>query len=660
MVQSLFLVPVILSFFILIMPSRVRFYYVLSLISFIVVLSTIPASYVLFRHGTEIRWNLTGIPIGSLTVTIDGISAFFILLMNFAMMTGVIYSRGYLEPYCKTKSAAQLALHNFSYTWLYLSMLGVVLLRDGLPFLIAWELMAVSSFMLILFEAEKRDTLKTAVNYLVQMHIGLVLLVIAFLLCEADTGRMSFDALSLYFSRHTNTGLFFLFFAGFAMKAGFIPFHTWLPSAHPAAPSHISGLMSGVMIKMGIYGMIRVLTHLQSDFFYIGIIILVVSCLSGLTAIMMAIMRHDLKKILAYSSIENIGIIGIGMGLGTMGLGLHNQAMILLGFAGAFLHILNHSLFKPLLFFSTGAVYKAYHTREIEDLGGIIHKMPHTAFTFLIGAMAISGLPPLNGFISELLIYMGLIKGLSGSSVYASITLMLAIVALSLIGGLAVFCFTRAFGIAFLGSPRKKIHQEIQEAGNIMLYPQYFLIGMIFIIGLFPVLFFVPIAQMISLAFQADLDTAFLSTGVVLTKVATVNILLVFIAGGLFLLRQLVMRKKTVEYGPTWGCGYTAGSSRQQYTGTSYAANFGELAQPLLNSEDDYTPIEEKGIFPLKRSYRMFPRDIFKTSLNKLMDLSMLALKKLARLQTGNIQHYILYAFLFIMIVFVLLYLKIL
>jgi len=658
MVQSLFLVPVILSFFILITPSRMRFYYVLALVTFIAVLSSIPACLVLFSHRAPITWNLTEIPLGSLRITIDGISSFFILVMNFAMLSGVLYSRGYLDPYARTKSPAQFALHYFSYTWLYLSMLGVLILRDGLPFLIAWELMAVSSFMLILFEAEKRDTLKTAVNYLVQMHIGLVLLVIAFLLCEADTGKMSFDALALYFSRHSNTGLFFLFFAGFAMKAGFIPFHTWLPTAHPAAPSHISALMSGVMIKMGIYGILRVLTSVQTGFYTIGVIILAVSLASGLAAIMMAIVRHDMKRILAYSSIENIGIIGTGIGLGTMGLGMHSPALVLLGFAGAFLHILNHSLFKSLLFLSTGSVYKAYHTRDIEELGGIVHKMPKTALAFLTGAMAISGLPPLNGFISEFLIYLGLISGLSAGNVYTSVILMLAIIALSLVGGLAIFCFTRLFGIVFLGVPRKEVHQEIKEADPGMLFPQYLLMFAILAIGLFPIAFFIPVAGMVSTVFHTAFITDMASTGIVLSKIAWVNILLVILVGLIYFLRQSVLNNRTVEYGPTWGCGYTAGTPRQQYTGTSYANNFAELAQPVLNTHDDFVPIREEEIFPAKRMFRNLPADAIKGVVGRLTDLSMTALKKLARLQTGNIQHYILYAFLFILGVFILLYLK--
>ena len=198
------------------------------------------------------------------------------------------------------------------------------------------------------------------------MHIGMFFLMIAFLIVGRETGEMSFDALQRYFSWHSNLLLFILFFSGFGIKAGFIPFHTWLPQAHPAAPSHVSGVMSGVMIKMGIYGILRVLLFLQHDLLQIGVLILVVSLISGVLGVMMAIVQHDLKRLLAYHSIENIGIIGIGIGLGVIGLANGNNTLCLLGFSGGLLHVLNHSLFKSVLFFNAGSVYQATHTRNFE------------------------------------------------------------------------------------------------------------------------------------------------------------------------------------------------------------------------------------------------------------------------------------------------------
>jgi formate hydrogenlyase subunit 3/multisubunit Na+/H+ antiporter MnhD subunit len=653
------LLPVILSFVILVVPARGRYYSTLIISLGIVMITSVPAVNVIFSRDTlpAILPVVTGL--GSIRLTIDGLSAFFILVTNFTALTGLLYSQGYLATYRSLKSPAQLSLHNFSYTWLHLSMLGVLMLRDGLPFLIAWELMAVSSFMLILFDAEKRATLKTAVNYLIQMHIGLVLLLIAFLLCEADTGSMSFDALKIYFSHHPNTGLFMLFFAGFAIKAGFIPFHTWLPEAHPAAPSHVSGVMSGVMIKMGIYGIVRVMTNVQSDFIIIGLIILAISAISGILGVLMAIVQHDLKRLLAYHSIENIGIIGMGIGLGAIGLGIHNPLLALLGFSGGLLHVLNHSLFKSMLFFSAGSVYQACHTRNIEELGGVIHKMPLTAGLFLTGSLAICGLPPLNGFISEVLIYIGLFTGLSAGSVYQSVYMLLAIISLALIGGLAIYCFTKAFGVVFLGSPRSNEHIAQAEAFPGMLFPQFMIGAMILLIGLFPLLFLKPLSGIISVQFNIMIDPGWNSITESLAMIGKIGCVLIGMILLLVFLRYRILKTRIVRQGPTWGCGYTAGDARQQYTGTSYADAVAGLAEPILQTQREDVVIEEEEIFPDAKSFATHPADVSRLELNRLVDFLMLILKKLARLQTGNIQHYILYAFIFMILIFVLLYLKI-
>ena len=326
----------------------------------------------------------------SFVFTIDRLSAFFIVVVNITVFTGLLYARGYLQPYYQSKNALRFSIHYFSYLWLYLSMIMVVMIRDGLSFLIVWEIMALSSFLLVIFDAEDRIIMKTGISYLIQMHVGMFFILIAFLIVDKDTGQMSFDALRLYFSNHSNLLLFILFFIGFGIKAGFIPMHTWLPQAHPAAPSHVSGVMSGVMIKMGIYGILRVLMSVQNNLLLIGIIILVISLISGVLGVMMAIVQHDLKRLLAYHSIENIGIIGIGIGLGVIGLATNNTALSLLGFSGGLLHVLNHSLFKSLLFFNAGSVYKATHTRNIEqswrpDEENAIHinSLPDRFFSYL-------------------------------------------------------------------------------------------------------------------------------------------------------------------------------------------------------------------------------------------------------------------------------------
>jgi len=406
----LFLIILFLSVWVFVIPRTAKYYYTLFVLTAGIALSTYWCID-LFSGGLEKQvipfdFNL----LSNFDFVIDRLSAFFVLVVNFTALTGLLYARGYLKPYLALKNPLRFSIHYLAYLWLYFSMIMVVMLRDGLSFLIVWEIMALSSFLLVIFDAEERSIMKTGISYLIQMHFGLIFIMIAFLLVNKATGSMSFDALGSYFASHSNILLFILFFIGFAIKAGFIPLHTWLPQAHPAAPSHVSGVMSGVMIKMGIYGIMRVLMSVQYDLFVIGIIILAISLISGILGVMMAIVQHDLKKLLAYHSIENIGIIGIGIGLGVIGMANENTALSLLGFSGALLHVLNHSLFKSLLFYNAGSVYLSTHTRNIEHLGGLMKKMPWTASYFLIGSLSICGLPPFNGFISEYLIYLGMFK----------------------------------------------------------------------------------------------------------------------------------------------------------------------------------------------------------------------------------------------------------
>jgi hydrogenase-4 component B len=657
----LFLIILFLSFWVFFIPRSLKYYYTLILLTSAIVLSSLWCFSVFATDSDSmiIRLDLTVVQ-SSFILTIDRLSAFFIFVVNITVFTGFLYARGYLDPYYKVKDTLRFSIHYFSYLWLYFSMIMVVMIRDGLSFLIMWEIMALSSFLLVIFNAEERSIMKTGINYLIQMHVGMFFILIAFLMVSKATGQMSFDVLGQYFRTHSNIPLFILFFIGFGIKAGFIPMHTWLPQAHPAAPSHVSGVMSGVMIKMGIYGIIRVLMSVQSDLFTIGIIILVISLISGILGVMMAIIQHDLKRLLAYHSIENIGIIGIGLGLGVIGLATNNATMSLLGFSGGLLHVLNHSLFKSLLFFNAGSVYQAAHTRNIEQLGGLMKKMPYTAIFFLIGSLAICGLPPFNGFISEYLIYLGMLKSLSTANLYLSIIVISSLVGLTLIGGLAVFCFTKAFGIVFLGEPRSENAANAIEVRKAMIYPQYIIIVFIAGIGLVSAIFVKPVFSLISQAFNI--------TDVSAVKITSIkNLAQISILGGIFILsiiilliyRHFHLKTKQIETGPTWGCGYTAATSKHQYTATSYADNFINLANPLLGTKNVFPGIRKEEIFPGKRKFETHSFDFFKkylieTPVNFLLEI----LKKIAIMQTGQIQHYILYLFIYMLILFLLSYLN--
>ena len=336
--------------------------------------------------------------------------------------------------------------------------------------------MSISSFLLVIFEHQNKNTIQAGINYFVQMHIGVLFLTAAFIWVYFSTGSFEFSAISKFFSSHSNLWLFLLFFAGFGIKAGFIPLHSWLPQAHPAAPSHISGIMSGVIVKLGIYGILRVVFLLNHDYTVLGEIIIIVSILTGLYGILNASVHRDFKKMLAYCTIENIGIIGIGIGLGLLGMGNGNTLLIVLGFAGALLHTLNHSLFKSLLFFTAGSVYQQTHTRDMEKLGGLIHKMPQSAILFLIGGMAIGGLPPFNGFVSEFILYSAILLGIKSIGISYITLLIFSLAGLALIGGISMLTFTKSFGTIFLGSPRTQLHHQPQEVTIGMRLPQYFIL----------------------------------------------------------------------------------------------------------------------------------------------------------------------------------------
>jgi formate hydrogenlyase subunit 3/multisubunit Na+/H+ antiporter MnhD subunit len=653
----LFLIILFLTFLVFLLPKTYKYSFALFLLSGAVVLSSV-WSVKMLSGILSVSEIMIRLPVSkhSLVLTIDPLSAFFIIVVNITVLIGFLYARGYLKPYYPKKNSVDFSIHYFSYLWLYLSMIMVVMIRDGLSFLIVWEIMALSSFLLVIFDAEVRSVLKTGVNYLIQMHIGMFFILIAFLIVDKATGQMSFNSLELYFSNHSGFLLFMLFFIGFGIKAGFVPMHTWLPQAHPAAPSHVSGVMSGVMIKIGIYGILRVLVSVQSDLLLIGIVILVISLISGVLGVMMAIVQHNLKRLLAYHSIENIGIIGIGIGLGVIGLATDNTALSLLGFSGGLLHVLNHSLFKSLLFFNAGSVYHATHTQNIEHLGGLMKKMPYTALLFLIGSLAICGLPPFNGFISEYLIYIGMFKSLSVANLYQSILVLGTITGLSLIGGLAIFCFTKAFGIVFLGEPRSENAALAREVSKGMIYPQLFTVAFIVLIGIASVLFVKPVFAIIAQAFKLS-DIAAL-TYPAIKNLSQISILCgVFVVTVILLLvyRNFHLKTKPVSYGPTWGCGYTAVTSKQQYTATSYAYNYNHLAKPILQTKKIMKDIREDEIFPGERTFESHSDDIFRRIfIDKPVDWVSGLLKKIAIMQTGQIQHYILYAFVFMLLVFIL------
>ena len=431
-------------------------------------------------------WAFDSLVLGRDSGSLDPLSAFFVLLIAVGAVAAVLYSRGYLSHALDRKSPAHVSLHYTALTVMSLSMLGVVASDGGYSFLFFWELMTVASFILILFDAERREVRRAALSYLIMMHIGFVLLVVGFVRLHAATGSASFAALVPYFAEHRFLPLFLVFLAGFGMKAGLFPMHVWLPEAHPAAPSHVSALMSGVMIKTGVYGILRVVAALDTSaaLHTAGVIVLVAGIATGLWGVILAASQNDVKRLLAYSSIENVGVILIGAGVALLGKASGHPSVALCGMAGALLHTLNHSFFKSLLFFGAGNVLTQTHTTSLDALGGLAKHMPLTALLFLVGAAAICALPPLNGFVSELLIYLGLFKGIAaGGSVLASVA---GVVALALIGGIVVLAFTKLYGTVFLGSPRTHEVAEAAEADSFRIAAMALPLAGILFVGFFP------------------------------------------------------------------------------------------------------------------------------------------------------------------------------
>lgn len=614
-----------------------------SVSTYIVIRALTGPAYELYFSGTDL--------FGPVLLKIDALSAWFILTINFTIITGAIYGFNYMKSYIDRKS--DITLHCIAFILAHFTLLGICSVQNGFVFLLLWELMAISMFVLVIFDHHKPDTIKAGINYLVQSHVSIVFIMLGFIYVAYKTDNYSFDAIVSFTNQQSTlagTALFLCFFIGFAIKAGFVPFHTWLPYAHPAAPSHVSGIMSGVVIKIGIYGILRMLLLIKTDYTTIGYIILFISVITGVYGVMLATIQHDLKKLLAYHSIENIGIIGIGIGVGCIGLGSVNKWMAILGFSGALLHTLNHSLFKSLLFYSAGNVLQAAHTVNIEKLGGIIKKMPQTSILFLIAAIAICGLPPLNGFISEFIIFGGLYNWLYSANLLSLLGIVFSVGGLVFIGGLALMCFTKAFSIVFLGIQRDSTVPEIHETGFWQLFPMYLTVTLMIVIGLFPSFFINALQSPVNLFTHHIVFNLNLIKVGAIDSMRTVNwiffafILLVIL---LLLLRKYFSSKKQIETGPTWACGYTNTGSKIQYTASSFVRSYSKLAKPVLEIEKKEIEISE--VFPAEKHFKT---DSYDKIEHFFIDYPLRLIEKVTNLflflQNGQLQRYILYGIIFI------------
>lgn len=578
-----------------------------------------------------------------LVLTLDSVAALFLLPVLLVAPVLALYAYHYLD---KPAAAWRTAVSGLCFSLLVVAMALVTLAGNMVTFAIAWELMSIASWCLVLYDFEHEATRRAGYVYFLFTQTGALLIFAAFGLVYQATGSLAFTGMTAM-PAGVKSAVFFLTLAGFGSKAGVLPLHIWLPHAHPAAPSHVSALLSGVMIKMGIYGIVRTYLLLGDPTPLFPQTILLLGMASGILGVVHALGKHDLKRLLAYSSIENIGIILLGLGLGMLGITVGNRLMAAFGFAGALLHVLNHALFKSLLFLGAGAVLHATATSHLDRLGGLLRRMPVTGRTFLAGSAAIAALPPLNGFVSEFLIYYAAFQGLSLAGGNLLLCLF-AIVALALIGGLASACFARAAGVVFLGEPRTECAREATEVGPSMRAAMVLLTLACLVIGLWPEpvlrLMFAGLRDMAPLA-GITVD----ALGPVPANLALGARLLLALVLLVALGRHLLYRGKAIGRGPTWGCGYSRPTGRMQYTGASFARSLVEFHRPFVRVRTEAEP--PRGIFPTPAAWTSRVEDAAEICLARgLVEPVLRFAGRLHWIQHGRIQLYIAYIVLTIVV----------
>ena len=591
-------------------------------------------------------------PIGEAFLRLDPLAAFFAVIIALGGVLSAVYSLDTLRvPEGSERSAAG---HCFFMGVMISSMLLVVVVQNALLFLIAWEFMSFSSFFLVIFEQEKEETRRAGLYYLTAMQIGAGFLIAAFAWASALAGSLDFEAFRTVLDRPAGASfvIFLLFLIGFGTKVGFVPLHTWLPRAHPAAPTGISALMSGVMIKTGIYGILRILLIGGGRNDVSAGIVFFVSLVTGIFGVLNAIARKDMKEALAFSSIENIGIIGMGIGLGMFGLAHGSEAVAFLGFLGAILHVFNHFAFKSLLFFSAGAVYAQTHTRNMDRLGGLAKTMPATTAFFLLGSLAICGLPPLSGFVGEFSLFMGFVRTLSRNSLLLNIVAVSGLAGLAFIGGMAVLCFTRIFGTIFLGVPRIPLKERPSDGPAFLWIPMSVSAALIVGVGYGAPLVVRFLNPVVRPFLPGDAAAEWATVSRLLGRLGPAALLLTGLTIFFLGLRHVLLRKRNVAVFRTWDCGYQEERSRFQISSLSFSSPFLRMAGSLVPQRRILRAPE--GLFPDRASYEirntewfdLHVMDSLRKGIRRFLDL-------FTWIQSGQTQQYILYGLIFLIVLIV-------
>jgi hydrogenase-4 component B len=524
-----------------------------------------PTEGVLLRHAAS------GIVLG---YAANPLSAWFLLVLSLIALPVAVYSIGY---FAHAVAPSRTAIAGAAFNVLLGALEVVFAAADVVTFLFAWEVMSLATAALVTTEHQSRDSRRAAYLYLVMSHVGTGCLLAGFLLLAGRAGSIALPAVLAgnLVDGPARHGVFVLFLLGFGVKAGIIPLHVWLPEAHPAAPSSISALMSAVLITAGVYGLFRVCGFgLGLPDLRWGLTLMAAGTLSAILGVLYALTQNDVKRLLAYSTIENAGIVVLGLGAAMMMLAAGHGRLAAIAAAASLAHVLNHALFKALLFLGAGGIVMSTGTRQIERFGGLVRRMPWTAGCFLAGAMAISGLPLLNGFTSEWLTFQALLLGFRSTPGQLRLTFVLSAATLALTTALAAACFVRAFGISFLARPRSSAADEAHESPPIMLVPQVVLAFLCVALGLFPGAAAGPLADVARSLPGLTFAAAEIGFGTGMTSggfdaVVPVALGLVLL-GGLAMAGLLTRRRAAVRRAPTWGCGGEL-SARTEYTATAFS-----------------------------------------------------------------------------------------
>jgi formate hydrogenlyase subunit 3/multisubunit Na+/H+ antiporter MnhD subunit len=583
---------------------------------------------------------------------LDPLGGFFLLLVGSVTAIVSLYGPNYLI----SNGADSASSHTLAvFTGLFIAgMYLVILAADAFSFMVAWELMSVASYFLVAHDHSQHENTRAAFIYLLMAQAGGLFILLGFGVLAGFGDNFTFSAMqSASLSPHWEHIAFGLAFIGFGMKAGIVPLHVWLPQAHPVAPSHISALMSGVMLKVAVYGFIRFCYDLVGTLHWQwGVIVLLAGCTSALLGVLYALMQHDLKRLLAYHSVENIGIIYMGLGLSFLFASNNLPALAALGLIAALYHCMNHALFKSLLFLGAGALIQQSGRHDLNHMGGLLRLMPITGICFLVGCISISALPPFNGFVSEWLTFQTALQGTVLESGVIKSMVAVAAAALALTGALAAACFVKVFGIAFLGQPRTEDMLSAREVSAGMKGSQVLLALSCLLLGIFPAPIINSMQAIPAALLGSGLKSIKTDTWLWLTPVSAhassyaapmvlFGICVAWLAAyGILHPRR---RKIPVRFSPAWDCGFGPLEARTQYTASSFSQPIRRIFRPVWPIHENVTPATEtaKG-----GRYSIHIGDWAWDKLYlPLGHLIQRSARIAARLQGGNIRTYLAYSF---------------